>query len=107
MGENYSKSMLDLLYTSKSYKELRKICENPAVPSEWRSYAAGLLCRPWLPWGKVRKVIFVLITAISVLAALVFEAPYFLFLLLIAASFSPRFVAEVSYLLGKLFRKAA
>lgn len=107
MDELYSKSMLDLLYLSKSYKELRKICEDNTVPSELRSYASGLLCHPWLPWGKGRKVIFFLIAAISVSAALAFETPYFLFLLLVAASFSPRFVGEVTFLLGKLFRKTA
>lgn len=105
MTENYSKSMLDLLYLSKNHKELRNICENPAIPSEVRSYAAGLLCRPWLPWGKTRKVIFVLIVVISILTAITFETPYFLLLLLIAASFSPRFVGEVTYLFGKLFRR--
>lgn len=103
MAENYSKSMLEFLYLSDNYKELRNICENPSVPSELRSYAAGLLCRPWLPWGKLRKVILVLIVAISVLMALTFKTPYFLFLLLIAASLSPRLVGEVTYLIGKTF----
>ena len=104
MTENYNKAMLDLLYLSKDYKALRNICEDAAVPSEWRSYAAGLLSRPWLPWGKTRKVIFVLLLLISFLTTLAFKSPYFLFLLLIAASFSPRLVGETAYLIGKFIR---
>jgi len=106
MTENYSKSILELLYLSNNYKELRNICENSSVSTELRGYAAGLLCRPWLPWGKVRKVILVLIVVMSLLLSLTFNTPYFLFLLLIAASLSPRLVGEVTYLMGNLFRRA-
>ena len=97
-----SQAILELSYAARDQATLRRYAEDERVDPRVRDYAAGLLLRPWLPWGARRQALmFILIIGIIALSfALASLLP--LFLLVIPASFSPRLVGETLVFIGRL-----
>lgn len=99
-----ARSILELFYLAKDHRALRQASQDQKLHPSVRSYACGLLARPWLPWGKVRKIIMCLIAVLVILLAIIFQNSSLLLALFVPLLFSPRLVAEVSMRLGKLSR---
>ena len=66
---------------------------------------AGTLFSPWLPFDWGRRSIVIIIFLIGIFG-LVGGNNYLLLSWLLLPIFSPRFIGETSYLLGKIFRRA-
>lgn len=64
---------------------------------------AGVLLRPWLPVGWGRRLIMIVLFAVGVFGALAGNS-YLLLAWVLLLFFSPRFVGEFSYALGRIFR---
>ena len=67
---------------------------------------AGGLLRPWLPFGWARRSIMVVLLLVGVYGLTVGNN-YFLLAWVVLLFFSPRFVGEFSYALGKFSRASA
>jgi hypothetical protein len=66
---------------------------------------AGVLLRPWLPFGWARRSIMIILLLVGVYG-LTEESKYLMVAWLLLPFFSPRFVGEFSNLLGKIFRSS-
>jgi len=94
MNEKEAIGALELLYLAKDQKALIEISRNPQLNSQIRGYAAGLLMRPWLPWGILRKVVMVLLLLMGFCGFIFTGKIAFSILIIVALSFSPRLGGE-------------
>ena len=97
-------SILDLFYHTKDHQALLQASQDQNLDPLVRSYASGLLLRPWLPWGKGRKLFLFFLIAVIFFLIAAYQSPLLLFLLVIPFSFSPRIAGEVSLFIGKFSR---
>ena len=101
--ERHAKPMLQMLYLARDGKALKELAEN--APSQYiRDCAAGLLLRPWLPWGRAQRVLMVLIGVAGVTLAVALDSAFPLLVLLLDLIFSPRIVGETMAFMGSLRR---
>lgn len=99
-----SQAMLELFYLAKDHQALLQASQDQTLDPSVRSYASGLLLRPWLPWGIKRKVLMFFIAGLITFFGITFQHASVLFLLVVPLCFSPRVVGEVSIFVGKLSR---
>jgi hypothetical protein len=85
---------LELLYLAKDRNALIEVLKNQEIDLQLRQYASGLLARPWLPWGILRKGIMILLLLAGISAFIITQSFVCLLLVLLALLFSPRLVAE-------------
>jgi hypothetical protein len=97
-----SQALLELLYAARDQAALRRYAEDKTVAPAVRNYAAGLLLRPWLPWGARRQALMFVFIVGAIGLSLAFASFLPLLLLVIAASFSPRLVGETLLIIGRL-----
>jgi hypothetical protein len=100
-----AKGILELLYLAKDHAALMKYSSQEDTDPRVKMYASALLLRPWLPWGKSRKVIVVVLLFSGTLGSLLTGNLTFLYLLAPIPFFSPRLVGEASNFLGNVLRK--
>lgn len=89
-----TQAILELLYADGDHAALRRYTEDQAVHRAVREYAAGLLMRPWLPWGARRQALMFVLTIGVIALSLAFASLLLLLLLVIPVCFSPRVVGE-------------
>ena len=94
-------SILELYYRAKDHQALLEASQNQKLHPSVRDYASGLLLRPWLPWGMLRKAMMFLLAGLIILLAIFFQNLLLLFGLIVPLLFSPRAVGEVSMFVGK------
>jgi hypothetical protein len=94
---------------AKQYKAIKQIMDNPELADEMekenpgiKAMMAGYLCSPWLPVGIVRKLIMLMIALFAIIGAQVYKENSFYWLLILLPLFSPRIMAEIMRLWGKI-----
>ena len=97
-----SQAFLEFFYAAGDHAALRRYSDDETVAPEVRAYAAGLLFRPWLPWGAWRKALMFLLTMGVVTLSFTIASLLPLFLLVIPVSFSPRIMGETLTLIALL-----
>jgi hypothetical protein len=102
--KKHARALLEILYLARDEKALKEVVQNPAQPQYVKDYAAGLLLRPWLPWGWLRRGLMLLISLASVALAFALHSATPLLLLLLNVFLSPRIVGETMAFLGSLRR---
>lgn len=95
----------------KSIEVLQEAIDDGSLQGEARmeaertvNMAAGRLLSVWLPTGWGRRVIMLILLLFG-LYGLIIGKLLFLICWLIAVTFSPRIMGEVSFLLGRITRK--
>ncbi|MFP5350276.1 MAG: hypothetical protein ACLGHO_10600 [Gammaproteobacteria bacterium] len=102
-GETYEKA-------KKQSEEIAKLLEEGSLTAEERqkletlqAQLAGVLSRPWLPFGWTRRLIMVVLFLVGAYG-LAEGNGYFLLAWLLLLLFSPRVVGEFNVVLGKVSR---
>lgn len=96
-----AENILKLFYLAKDHKALREVSRNEKLDRKIREYASGLLMRPWLPWGKLQKIIMIFLLLLGLSGFLISNSYAFFIFVLVGFIFSPRLVAEFLLLFSK------
>jgi hypothetical protein len=92
---------LELFYLAKDRRSLIQVANNEKLNPEIRQYASGLLMKPWLPWGRLRKTIMILLFLMGICGFLITGNFVSFILILFALAFSPRLVGEFLLLFSR------
>ena len=65
---------------------------------------AGKVLSPWIPYGRLRRVIFYSLIALAMFGLYFTQNYLFLLALLMAVVMSPRLVGEFAFVLGRISR---
>lgn len=91
----------------KQYAEIGKLLKEGNLTAEERqkletlkAQIAGVLLHPWLPFGWGRRSIMIVLFLVGAIG-LSEGNGYFLFAWVLLLFFSPRFVGEIAYALGR------
>lgn len=101
MNEKEAIRVIELLYTAKDRKALLEISSNQQLNPQVRQYAAGLLMKPWLPWGMLRQMIMFCLLLLGLFGFFITGKLVFFIPVILALSFSPRFVGEFLFLFSR------
>jgi hypothetical protein len=101
MKSDEAENILNLFYLTKDRKALIEVSRNEKLDPKIREYASGLLMRPWLPWGKLRKIIMICLLFLGLSGFFIAKSYAFFVFVLGAFTFSPRLVAEFLLLFSK------
>ncbi len=104
--EKYEEAKSQSEEIAKLLKEGNLTAEERQKLETLQAQLAGVLLHPWLPFGWVRRSIMVVLLLIGVYGLLEGNN-YFLLAWVLLLFFSPRFVGEFSYALGKFFRASS
>jgi hypothetical protein len=99
----YDEAKKNLEEIAKLLKEGNLTAEEKQKFETLQTQLAGVLLRPWLPFDWVRRSIMIVLFFVGVYG-LVGENYLLLVAWLLLLLFSPRFVGEFSYALGKFSR---
>lgn len=100
-NKRQAEAILEVLYHARDFKALQDVASDPTKDPQVRAYAAGLLLRPWLPWGVGRRALMVVICGAALSLAIAGYIFLAFCLMLVNVLFSPRAVGEVVALCRK------
>lgn len=100
MREEFEEAKKQSAEIAKLLKEGNLTAEDRRKFEALQAQLAGILLRPWLPFGWGRRLIMIVLFLVGT-TGLVQGNSYFLFAWVPMLLFSPRFVGEMAYALGK------
>jgi hypothetical protein len=83
------------------------VCERGramADRKEAEAAVAGQLLHPWMPYGGLRKAIFVVLVCVGFVGLYVTQNYFFLIALVLASLMSPRLIGGLAFNIGRISR---